>query len=194
MSWMIFLLLDDLIPMVSVWQPQINHLLHTHILIVIYQGLHPAESNYIAPNKRPLSSMSPTMMFDDNGDRSNSDLGNLRMVLGASGGPKIISAVLQVILNHIYLGMPIFSAISHPRVHNQLLYHGSSATGYDECPLIQGPIIETSNRTRNSLLRRNQTVFSLDYLGTCQAISIDLDTNLLSAASDIRKNGKSAGY
>lgn len=157
-------------------------------------GLHPAESNYIAPNKRPLSSMSPTMIFDVEDDRSNSGLGNLRMVLGASGGPKIISSVLQVILNHIYLGMPIFSAISHPRVHNQLLYHGSAATGYDKCPLIQGPLIETSNRTRDALLRRHQTIISLDYMGTCQAISVDLDTNLLNAASDLRKNGKSAGY
>lgn len=134
------------------------------------------------------------MIFDAEDNGSNGDLGNLRMVLGASGGPKIISTVLQVILNHVYLGMPIFSAISHPRVHNQLLYHGSAATGYDKCPLIQGPLIETSNRTRDALLRRNQTIISLDYMGTCQAISIDLDTNLLSAASDLRKNGKSAGY
>lgn len=158
-------------------------------------GLHPAESNYIFPNKRPLSSMSPTMIFDASGEKSsNDDLGKLMMVLGASGGPKIISSVIQVILNHIYLGMPIFSAISHPRVHNQLLYHGSAATGYDKCPLIQGPLIETPNRTINALRRRNHTMISLDYLGTCQAISVDIDTGYLNAASDLRKDGKSFGY
>jgi len=51
-------------------------------------GLAPSEENYIRPGKRPLSSMSPTFVFGAGG--------KLRMVVGASGGPKIITATLQV--------------------------------------------------------------------------------------------------
>lgn len=164
----------------------------------MFLGLIPAASNYIAPNKRPLSSMSPTMVFDSSNidlvDGNENGFGKLLLVLGASGGPKIISAVLQIILNHIYLGMNIYNSIIHPRLHNQLLYHNSAGTGYDQSRLSQGPWIETSNRTLTALRKRNHTLFSLDYTGTCQAISINFETNLLSAASDPRKNGQSSGY
>jgi gamma-glutamyltranspeptidase len=142
--------------------------------------------------------MSPTMVFDssniDQADEKENGFGKLLLVLGASGGPKIISAVLQVILNHIYLGMNIYDSIIHPRVHNQLLYHNAAATGYDLSKLMQGPWIETANRTLTALRKRNHSLFSLDYTGTCQAISINLETNLLNAASDPRKNGQSSGY
>jgi hypothetical protein len=52
-----------------------------------YFGLAPSPLNYPAPGKRPLSSMSPTLVFFQ---------GKIRLVHGASGGPKIITAVLQV--------------------------------------------------------------------------------------------------
>jgi len=161
-------------------------------------GLIPAESNYVAPNKRPLSSMAPTMVFDSNDlnleDGNDHGFGRLLLVLGASGGPKIISAVLQVILNRIYLGMSTFDSIIHPRIHNQLLYHDADATGYEQSELFKDILIETSNRTRTALEKRNQSLFSIDYMGTCQAISVDYETDLLSAVSDPRKYGQSSGY
>ena len=63
-------------------------------------GLQPSESNYVKPNKRPLSSMSPAWIFHSSSasspvDNSNDKLDKLFMALGSSGGPKIISAVLQ---------------------------------------------------------------------------------------------------
>ncbi len=51
-------------------------------------GLEPSPANFIRPGKRPLSSMSPLILWDDSG---------LRLVVGAGGGPRIISAVLTTI-------------------------------------------------------------------------------------------------
>lgn len=141
--------------------------------------------------------MAPTMVFDARNAESHSsenNLGKLMLAVGASGGPKIITAVLQVILNHLYLGMPLYDSIVHARVHNQLLYHGSATTGFGRSTLPQGPLIETLERTRDALKKRNQKMIPMDYLGTCQAISIDFETNHLSAVSDPRKEGRSAGY
>jgi len=118
----------------------------------------------------------------------------LFMVLGSSGGPKIITSVAQVIINHLYLGLDMFQSVAKPRVHDQLLYHSSAGVGFEECPLVQGPFLETSERTKSALRKRHQNLFPLDYLGTCQSISIDLDTDQISAVSDIRKLGMSAGY
>jgi gamma-glutamyltranspeptidase / glutathione hydrolase len=73
-------------------------------------GLVQGESNAIAPGKRPLSSMTPTMILKD---------GKPFMVLGAPGGPMIITAVLQVILNVIDFGMNPQDAIDFPRIHDQ---------------------------------------------------------------------------
>jgi gamma-glutamyltranspeptidase/glutathione hydrolase len=73
-------------------------------------GLIQGEANAIAPHKRPLSSMTPTMLVKD---------GKLALVIGSPGGPTIISTVLQVILNVVDHGMNISQAISAPRIHHQ---------------------------------------------------------------------------
>lgn len=158
-------------------------------------GLHPSESNYVSPGKRPLSSMAPTMLFHPDGDSTR--LGRLFMVLGSSGGPKIITSVIQVILNHAFLGIPLYEAVTRPRIHDQLLYHMAAATGYDKSKLnLQPgkPIIEVRQRTLKALEKRGHHMFTLDYLGTTQAVAVDLETDKLTAVSDVRKNGQSAGY
>jgi gamma-glutamyltranspeptidase/glutathione hydrolase len=68
------------------------------------------EANAIAPGKRPLSSMVPTIIVKD---------GKPFLILGAPGGPVIITAVLQVILNVIDFGMNVQDAVDFPRVHQQ---------------------------------------------------------------------------
>jgi gamma-glutamyltranspeptidase/glutathione hydrolase len=73
-------------------------------------GLVQGERNAIAPGKRPLSSMTPTMLLKD---------GKLFMTIGAPGGSRITTAVLQVILNVVDFGMSIQDAIDAPRVHHQ---------------------------------------------------------------------------
>ena len=58
-----------------------------------YFGLLPSSRNFPEPNKRPLSSMSPFILLDRNN--------NVRLIGGSSGGPRIITATVQVILNVI---------------------------------------------------------------------------------------------
>lgn len=74
-------------------------------------GLLGSAANAVAPGKRPLSSMSPTIVTDD--------AGNLRLTCGAAGGPKIITAVLQTLVRTLDLGQSIDVALAAPRVHHQ---------------------------------------------------------------------------
>src|SRR6266404_2523018 len=73
-------------------------------------GLVQGEANAIQPGKRPLSSMTPTMVLRN---------GKLYMVVGAPGGSRIISAVMQVILNVTDFGMNVQDAVDAPRFHHQ---------------------------------------------------------------------------
>ncbi|VEU43355.1 unnamed protein product [Pseudo-nitzschia multistriata] len=169
-------------------------------------GLRPSESNFVAPGKRPLSSMSPTMVFrrtnrSDVITASDNKWENLAMVLGGSGGPKIITAVIQVFLNVFFLGMPLFDAIARPRVHDQLLYHESVVTTTERAILKGGTksnyteiTIDVPQRTKDALLKRGHKLIDIDYTGCVQSILVDPDTNTLSAVSDVRKGGSPAGY
>ena len=76
-------------------------------------GLIQGEANAIAPGKRMLSAMSPTIVLDPKGQ--------LLLVTGARGGPRIISATSQVILNVIDHRMSIADAMNAPRLHHQSL-------------------------------------------------------------------------
>ncbi len=73
-------------------------------------GLLGAEANSIAPGKRPLSSMSPTVVTRD---------GKPVLTLGAAGGPTIITQVVQTLVNHIDLNMPLQEALVMDRIHHQ---------------------------------------------------------------------------
>jgi gamma-glutamyltranspeptidase/glutathione hydrolase len=75
-------------------------------------GLVGYEANLPGPNKRPLSSMTPTVVLKN---------GKPVLVTGSPGGSRIITAVLQVILNNLDFGMPIDAAVSAPRLHDQWL-------------------------------------------------------------------------
>jgi gamma-glutamyltranspeptidase len=139
--------------------------------------------------------MSPTMVFKQDGFSNGvNSMGDLFMALGASGGPKIITAVVQVIINHAHLGMPLFEAVVHPRIHDQLLYHSGDVTTMENSVLDQGPIITVQNRTKLALMNRGHLLTDIDYAGTVQAISIDFESKTLTAVSDIRKGGLPCGY
>jgi gamma-glutamyltranspeptidase / glutathione hydrolase len=74
-------------------------------------GLVQGESNAIAPGKRMLSAMSPTIVLDS--------AGNVLLVLGGRGGPRIISSTLQVVVNVIDHDMSLADALAAPRIHHQ---------------------------------------------------------------------------
>lgn len=74
-------------------------------------GLVGAQNNAIAPGKRPLSSMSPTIILDADGSPV--------MTAGAAGGPKIITQVLLAVIRHLDYGMSLADAVGTPRFHHQ---------------------------------------------------------------------------
>ena len=74
-------------------------------------GLVGGESNAIAPGKRPLSSMTPTIIRDRDG--------NVRVVIGGAGGPRIASAVFNVVVDRFLFGLSISDSVAAPRIHEQ---------------------------------------------------------------------------
>ncbi|HUR46715.1 MAG TPA: gamma-glutamyltransferase [Candidatus Saccharimonadales bacterium] len=136
-------------------------------------GLVGAEANSIAPGKRPLSSMSPTIVLKD---------GQPILSLGAAGGPTIISQTLLAIVAVIDFGMDPHSALKQPRFHHQWLP--------DEL------IVEKSmpTATLEELRRRGHHVKLIDSLGACQIIGAGLNGSTFEAAHDPRLNGKAAGF
>ncbi|ORZ35374.1 gamma-glutamyltranspeptidase [Catenaria anguillulae PL171] len=74
-------------------------------------GFPPSPSNFIKPFKRPMSSMSPTMVEKD---------GRVMLVLGGSGGSRIISSVFQTILKLLEFNWSITESVTAPRLHDQL--------------------------------------------------------------------------
>jgi gamma-glutamyltranspeptidase/glutathione hydrolase len=110
-----------------------------------------AEANSIQPKKRPLSSMTPTIILQ--GERPV-------LIVGASGGPRIISATLQTILNVLDFHMGLKQAIESPRIHHQWMP--------DELAVES----KISPNTRKSLERIGHGLKERSSLGVAQAILV----------------------
>lgn len=76
-------------------------------------GLAASRYNYPMPGKRPLSSTSPTIVLNE--------LGRPDLVVGASGGSRITTSVLQTLVRTYWYRMPLLESIAYPRIHHQLL-------------------------------------------------------------------------
>jgi gamma-glutamyltranspeptidase / glutathione hydrolase len=115
-------------------------------------GLIQGEGNKVEPGKRPLSSMSPTLVAKD---------GKVMMAIGAPGGPRIISAVLQVLYRSLVNGLDIDAAVQAPRVHHQVLpnvlYVDSSRFSPDVLEALRkkGHTVEESWLAKVFAVRRN---------------------------------------
>lgn len=135
-------------------------------------GLLQSENNAIEPRKRPLSAMSPTIVTNDNGTR---------LVLGAQGGPTIITQVTQVIIDVLDFGMNVQQAVDFPRFHHQwmpdLLYLEPSGASAD---------------TRRALEALGHKLNFGRRLGHIEAIEVRPD--VLTGAADSRSEGVAAGY
>jgi gamma-glutamyltranspeptidase/glutathione hydrolase len=88
-------------------------------------GLVQGQANSIAPGKRPLSSMSPTIMLRD---------GKPVMLVGTPGGSRIITAVVHTILNAVDYGMNLQEAVDAPRFHQQWLPETTSVEDFALSP------------------------------------------------------------
>ena len=138
-------------------------------------GLLQSENNAIAPRKRPLSAMTPTIVLKD---------GKVWFAIGSPGGPTIINTVLQVIVNVIDFGMSIQQAIDAPRFHHQWM-----PDRIDCEPL-------GINRDTRAALEKKGHVFAekLRYMGDAEGVMIDPKNGMRLGASDPRSGGVAAGY
>ncbi|ECH3541258.1 gamma-glutamyltransferase [Campylobacter jejuni] len=130
-------------------------------------GLVGGEANAIEPKKRPLSSMSPTIILKD---------GKVFMVVGSPGGSRIITTVLQVISNVIDHKMDISTAVESPRFHMQWLP--------DEIRTEPFGIIKD---VQNNLEKMGYKITKEPYMGDVNAIMVDPKTGKIIGSMDTRK-------
>ncbi len=135
-------------------------------------GLVGAENNSVAPGKRPLSSMSPTIVLNRDGTPV--------LTVGAAGGPKIITQVCLAIIRTLDFGQTLPVAMAGPRIHHQwrpnVVQHESK---------LDAEIL-------NGLKSRGHQVQELSSGGATQAIAVGADGELI-GVSEPRVPGKAAG-
>ena len=137
-------------------------------------GLRQGEANKIEPGKRPLSSMSPTIVTKD---------GQLFIVTGSPGGSTIPTTVLQVITNAIDYGMNLSAAVNSPRLHYQ---------GFPD-RVISEPEALTPETFRGLKLR-NYSILPMIRWGAAESIMVNSD-GTMTGVNDIRKPaGKAVAY
>lgn len=136
-------------------------------------GLIGNAANAIAPEKRMLSSMSPTIVMHNK---------KPFLITGSPGGSRIITTTLQVIMNVIDHGMNIQEAVNAPRVHHQWLP--------DEIRIEKGVSIDT----QRLLTEMGHTVVEKNPMGSAASILIDAATHTYYGAADPRRQGFAIGY
>ncbi|HZN34025.1 MAG TPA: gamma-glutamyltransferase [Pirellulaceae bacterium] len=135
-------------------------------------GLVGAEANAVAPLKRPLSSMSPTIVLVD---------GQPVLSVGAAGGPTIITQVVQALVRSLDLGLPLDQALAQPRVHHQ--WSPGEVRHESGLPA----------ELQNSLAGRGHQLKSVRNMGVTQAIVFDKASGQFIGVHDPRVPGKAAG-
>ncbi len=140
-------------------------------------GLIQGERNAVAPKKRPLSAMTPTIVLRKDG--------SLWFTVGSPGGPTIINTVLCIITNVIDYEMNIQQAIDAPRIHHQWLP--------DE--LVWEPYGLSGDTQRALLSRGHKFPEKPRYLGDAEGIMIEEKTGVRLGATDPRRSdGPAVGY
>ncbi|HJQ25741.1 MAG TPA: gamma-glutamyltransferase [Blastocatellia bacterium] len=138
-------------------------------------GLLQSENNAIAPRKRPLSAMTPTIVLKD---------GKVLFAIGSPGGPTIINTVLQVMVNVLDFGMNLQQAIDAPRYHHQWMPDH-----------IRWEPFGLNADTRKALeARGHKFADKPGYMGDAEGVMIDSQTGMRLGASDPRLGGSAVGY
>lgn len=138
-----------------------------------YFGLIGAEANAIAPRKRPLSSMSPTIVLKN---------GKPVLDLGAAGGPTIISQTVLALINTIDFGMDLEAALAQPRFHHQW--------SPDELKIER----RSGDEVMRELEKRGHKVAPVNSLAVGQAVGVEPQGKGFVGAHDPRVKGKAAGW
>jgi len=115
-------------------------------------GLIQGKANAIAPGKRPLSSMTPTIVMKD---------GKPLLIVGTPGGSRIITTVLQIIVNVLDYGMDLQTAVDAPRIHHQWLPD-----------TLAGEPLAISDPAKKSLRSMGYEVVALEPWGTGNAAEV----------------------
>ncbi len=140
-------------------------------------GLIQGERNAVAPKKRPLSAMTPTIVLRKDG--------SLWFTVGSPGGPTIINTVLCIITNVIDYEMNIQQAIDFPRIHHQWLP--------DE--IVMEPFGLSGDTQRALGSRGHKFAEKKRYLGDAEGIMIEEKTGVRLGATDPRRSdGQAIGY
>jgi gamma-glutamyltranspeptidase/glutathione hydrolase len=144
-------------------------------------GLIQGPANAIAPGKRPLSAMAPTIVLKD---------GKLFLVLGSPGGPRIITTVANILMGVVDYGMNIQEAVNAPRFHHQWLPDLVSVEQDFPADLVKqlqamGHKVEFGAQEGGS---------SAPYWSDGECIMIDPKSGERLGASDKRNNGKAIGF
>jgi gamma-glutamyltranspeptidase/glutathione hydrolase len=138
-------------------------------------GLVQGEANAIAPGKRMLSAMTPTIVVDSEG---RTDL-----VTGTPGGATIITTIFQAVSNHIDFGLPVRVSVDAPRFHHQ---HLPDLIRYEASGLPEDVV--TDLQMRGHVLEERSGIS-----GDVQSIQVT-DEGVLLGAADRRRGGLALGY
>ena len=143
-------------------------------------GLLQGPANAIVPGKRPLSSMTPTIVLKDK---------KLFLVTGSPGGPTIINTVLQIVSNVIDFGMSVTQAVESPRIHHQWM---PDSLSYER----NGLSTDTAHILKSlGHSFKERASYEGAYQGDGETIMVDPQTNLRLGASDLRRgDSKAVGY
>jgi len=134
-------------------------------------GLLGAEANAVAPGKRPLSSMSPSIVLKD---------GKPILAVGAAGGPTIITQTLLAIIHTIDFGLPLKEALAQPHFHHQW--------APDQIRIER----KVGEKVMTQLRKRGHSLKIYSQMGATQATS--LKNGRFDAAHDPRLKGKATAY
>jgi gamma-glutamyltranspeptidase/glutathione hydrolase len=138
-------------------------------------GLVQGKVNQIEPGKRPLSSMSPTIVTHD---------GKLFMVTGSPGGPTIISTTMESILNVVEYGMNVKQAVDAPRIHMQWYPDKIFAEPDSFTPKVRKALVAMGYRIR-----------TVEHMGDISAIVVNASKHRLESVDDPRyPAGSAVGY
>jgi gamma-glutamyltranspeptidase/glutathione hydrolase len=128
----------------------------------------PGTSNSVEPGKRPASSMTPTLLLKN---------GHPAGALGASGGPRILSAMLQTLVQWRDFGLPPAAAVAAPRLH------------WEGGRVLAEPGIVSAVRAAAGDMPVEEMPPGDDHMGVCQCVFIDPQTGTAAGAADRRGGG-----